>query len=262
MRLCHGLKILAIFSFLLAGCGNDALNRAEKLVSAYDYKAALEVLEQIKGDAREDDRFRRLKALSLFVEGGTEQGFDVLGTENLVKRQADALVLLNAAKVIIREKNRCAEAIRLLDSCLVFNPDMRDEIIEITWSRALEYLSVRGDAGYYLIEYLNGIDEETRGKLRSHNRIFYRRYEEIRNTYHILDLIKLRVNLFKGEFYRYPTNFEELRDKRFMIGITIPKGWHLEISSEGSERFLLTAEALKDNIGGVPPGTVLKLTDN
>lgn len=201
----------------------------------------------------------------MFVEGYIDKGFDELNYDDLPQpeqRMSDAELLLRAAKLIIREKNRYSEAIRLLDSCYAFNPDMRDEIFDVAWKRALEYLSVRGDAGYHLIEYIKSIDEEIRNRLRSHNRVFYRRYEEIRNMYHVMGLIKMRVNLFRDEFGRFPGDFAELRRERFTIGVTIPKGWRIEVIPGDGNGFLLTAEALKDNIGAVPPGTILKITDS
>jgi hypothetical protein len=255
-------RCILILVILLSGCTDHALDKAEQLIAAYDFKEALAVLDQIEAPPRDVERYRRLKALSLFVEGDADSGFAWLEQRAQVQpevRQTDARILVDAARIIVREKNRCPEAIRLLDSCYSFNPDLKNEIVELAWERALEYLSLRGgNAGYQLIEFLTGIDESIGNRLRSHNRIFYRRYEEIRNLHQVLAALRTRVDMFIETYGRPPSNYAEFNRERFTLGIPLPKGWRFEIEPGAGSDCLLYGEALKDNPGGVPAGSIIE----
>ena len=58
---------------------------------------------------------------------------------------------------------------------------------------------------------------------------------------------------------RIPHNIDELIKKRFMIGVTIPRGWRISIRHSADDTGGIAAEALKENMGTVPPGTELVL---
>ena len=46
----NALLFILAFSIFLSGCSNDALNRADQQVSVYDFKGALEALDQVGGN--------------------------------------------------------------------------------------------------------------------------------------------------------------------------------------------------------------------
>ncbi|HHE46443.1 MAG TPA: hypothetical protein ENL08_01910 [Bacteroidetes bacterium] len=249
---------LFVFSF---GCVSDPLDHAEELIAAYDFKSALAVLDQMTGAEREDMRFVRLHAVSLFVEGNIDEGFaelDSIRSDDPASQLAAARALYEAAVVIIREKNRIREAITLLDSCRTWDPDLKQKVQSLVWNRALEYFSVPGDGGYQLIQFASRLDEGIVRRLRSFNRLYYNRYNEMRGVYQALNLLKNRVELFRNNNQRLPVNYRELGQGGFTAGVAVPKGWKIELSREGKDRCILTAEARKNNLGKVLPGSILK----
>ena len=251
--------IILIFSI---GCINDPLDRAEDLIAAYDFRSALAVLDQITGEEHKNDRFHRLHALTLFVEGRTDEGFaeiNAVSADDPENQRAYARALFDAAFFIIREKNRVNEAIMLLDSCDSYNPDYKQQIQNLVWSRALEYFAVPGDGGFRLISFAAKSDEGILKRLRSRNRIYYNRYDEIRSVYQVQELLKVRIKLFHNNRSRFPRDYRELVDEGFTAGVAIPKGWRVELFPDAGGGYILTAEALKDNLGKVLVGTVLKV---
>jgi len=255
--------ISALFLFIFAsGCLNNPLGEAEELIEGYDFKGALEVLDRMGEKGRDDERFHRLRALTLFVEGKMENGFEEIDTGDNLEgetREADAEILLKAATVLIREKKRIGDVIELLDSCFSCNLNMKERIVELLWKRGLEYMNVPGECGYQLFRYASEIDEKMMRRLRAHNRIFYSRYDEIDKMFIHLKLFDARVKRFKGDRGYYPHNFQELVSSGLTSGMVVTyKTWKVDIVSRGDDDYMLTATALKNNPTGIPMGTVLK----
>jgi len=247
-----------LFCLLSSSCTKEPLSNAENLIAAYDYRGALGVLNSTNSD---DSRFHYLRALCMFVEGKTEEGFAEISINDSIEdeiRNADARVLLKAAKVIVREKHRYIETIRLLDSCRTYDPGLKDEIINLLWNRGLEYLGVPGVGGYYLIHFASDIDMGIVKRLRSHNRIFYHRYDEINKVHQYLKAINARVKRFQKRRGRPPNSMQELIENGFTSGLVVTrKGWRIEITQDAEKGCRLEAEALKKNPGGVLVGTVV-----
>ena len=260
-RISHTITALLFFIFA-SGCNNDPLGEAEELIASYDFKTALNVLDRMGETGQNDERFHRLRALALFVEGEMESGFEEISAADSLddaKREEDADVFLNAATVLIREKNRNGDAIELLDSCLSYNQDLQEQVIELLWKRGLEYMNVPGECGYQLFLYASEIDVKIMKRLRAHNRIFYSRYVEIDKMYLHLEQFDARVKRFKGDRGHYPHSFRELVSSGLTSGMVVTyKTWKVDIVSSEDDGYMLTATALKKNPTGIPMGTVLK----
>ncbi len=255
--------ITALFLFIFAsGCLNNPLGEAEELIEGYDFKGALEVLDRMGEKGRDDERFHRLRALALFVEGEMENGFNEISTSDSLeddKREADAEILIKAATVLIREKKRIGDVIELLDSCLSYDINMKDQVDDLLWKRGLEYMNVPGDCGYQLFRYASEIDVKIMRRLRAHNRIFYSRYVEIDKMLIHLEQFDARVKRFKGDRGHYPHSFRELVSSGLTSGMVVTyKTWKVDVVSRGDDGYMLTATALKNNPTGIPVGTVLK----
>ena len=258
----HALFIAAaVFCILTTGCEDDPLARADELITAYNFSAALEVLDELDEAGRGDVRFHRLRALSLLVEGRTDEGFEEIDSGCLTasdSRSDAAQILLDAAKIVVREKARYNEAIRLLDSCLAYDPDLKDEVLELSLVRGLEYLNVPGTGGYKLIQFAAGIDEKIPKQLRRRDRRLHRRYGEMDRMHKSLEAMAGAVEKYRESRNRLPHDMQELIRSGFTDRLGIfHKGWRIDYQPDTGDGFKVTAEALKNNPVEVAAGTIL-----
>ena len=244
----------------------DQLREAEDLIAVYNYRKALTVLDRLAENGYDDERFHRMRALCLFVEGRSAEGFTEIRDEDVIndnRRKTDAKMMLDAARIIIREKNRFKESITLLDSAFDRNISLKGEIIELLWERGLEYLNVPGAGGFHLMMKASEIDDQIPKRLRRHNRVFYRRYDEINSMYLHLRELRIRVERFHEKYGRYSGSMAELAQKGFISDLKHTReGWRVELRHAGETGYLLTAEALKKNPGDALQGTILNAEDS
>lgn len=275
---------LIVFSIalclLLSSCEDDPLAQAEEQIAADNYSGALKILDGLNAEGLDKKRYHRLRALALFVESRFDEGFNELLLVNdgsvSQERPEDARLLFRAAAVIIREKERYPEVIMLLDSSLIYDISIKDDIIKLVWDRSLEYLGVPGIGGYYLAEFASRFDEQTSGKLKGqdasssgiyarttrrlkrHRVIYYNRYQEMKKMHENLILLAKGVDAFMRKKDRLPQNIQELQSSDLKAGGVISsKGWRIRLISKGNGDYRLIADALKNNPGEVLVGTTI-----
>lgn len=261
------LALLLIIQISISSCEHDILSQAEDMISAYDFNTALELLESLDTTEAEPVRLFQLRGFTYLVEGDFDEGFDdILKAETLIQappypRYETAQVLFNAAIVIIREKNRTGEAMRILDSVFVRDPSLEEPLKMLVWKRALEYLDVPGDAGYNLIQYYKKKDPNVVGRLSGYNRILSNRYREMEIVDRKLQSIYQASGEFKRTKKRFPYSLRELSESRLGVHIdTAQAGWvfRMEVVDDS---LLVTGEALGNKKSGILAGTVFKAAD-
>jgi len=271
---------LIVLCLLLASCANDPLNDVEGLIADYNFKGALNKLDELNGDYDDAARSRRLRGLALLVEGRTDEAFAELDRtdENGLRTvgEDEAKILLRAASVIIREKDRYNEAITLLDSSISYDPSIQDEALELAWIKSLEYLEVPGVGGYYLVEFLTRYDTKTPLKLQRRNEtiariykhsfrrtgnpklVYSQRYEEMKRIIGDLELIGGAIERYRRVWKRMPVDLYELKNSGQLGTVSVnQKGWRLAMINRGKGKYKVTATALKDNPGEVLIGTCM-----
>jgi len=240
---------------------DDPIDRAEDLIAGDNYAAALEVLDEVAGERANDSYVHRLRAMALLVEGKHDEGFAAIRQAvetNPNNRRPYGRTLLDAAGVIIREKDRCAEAARLLDSSLALDPGLAEQALAITWQRGLEYMNSSGDSGYRLIQFAARHDQRIVARLQAKDPVLGRRYSEMRRIDGILSSLANAADRFHARTGRYPVSLDELTENDPMAGANVHReDWQFELSTDRDGRLRLTAEALQRNPHGVPAGTVL-----
>jgi len=269
-----------VFCLLVSGCGEDPLSQAEQLAANDNYIGVLDILKEIDVENQDKEHYHRLRALALFVEDRFDEGFGELKLlyDDPDSRETldDAKIMLKAAAVIIREKDRYREAIILLDSSVSCDIEIKDEVLKLIWNRSLEYLSVPGAGGYYLTEFASGLDEKAPGKLKikkssalgiygrttkrlkRHRVLFYNRYQEMKKMHLNLSFLAKGIDAFRKVKGRLPRDLAELKMSGFNAGGEIwREGWRIQIIKGGDEGYQLTADALKNNPGEVLTGTTM-----
>ncbi|MCF7810985.1 hypothetical protein K9N50_08340 [bacterium] len=250
------------------------------LIADYNFTGALKKLDELNGDFTDDKRASQLRALALLVEGRTDEGFVELakmnGDEQGYVKEQEARILLRAAEVIAREKDRYNEVITLLDSSIYYDPSIKEEALELAWVRAIEYLDVPGVGGFYLIEFINKYDSAaplklqrrsetitrvynyTGQRIKQERLVYSQRYEEMKRMSDNLQLIGSAVERYNRVWKRLPQDIYELKNSGQLGSISVnQKGWRLELLILSGNRYKINATALKDNPGGVLIGTVM-----
>ena len=252
-------------SFIFTGCNNDPLLEVEQYTSTYDFTTALELLNSLDSEEVDSLRLYHLTALSLLVEGKLKSGFALINrTESYFKdskyaeeRYKTAQVLKNAAEVLIREQDRVDEAIMVMDSALARDPALKEEISSLVWTRGIEYISIRGRAGYDLFNFMKTVEPGTIGRLRGYNKIFQKRFEDMRDVdYEIRKLVRPMKD-FKKKFKRNPKSLVELLTVFSKIPFDMNrKGWNFYLTpKEGILR--IAGETNDKHPLKIPTGTIL-----
>ncbi len=257
------VKLLSALVLLIAGfsgCERDPLLRVENLIADYDYAEAIELLHGLPDVPLDTLRCIHLKALVFLIERQPKRGYrqlELLPGHEDERRQTSAAILYEAAKIVIREKNRIDEAIALLDSAKSFDPGLSNNIINLLWSRAIEYLHNRGDAGYRLMRHAIESDPMILGRLRGYNRKLTDRYQE-------MDRIQKRLDkwseVLNNQTIVQKHNLNNLAE--FISRIpslptdTTESGWRFDLRKD-EDGFQFIAEADHKNPMGIPWKTVL-----
>ena len=262
------IYLLLLFIAMQVGvssCEYDLLNQAEDMISAYDFDTALELLQSI--DTTEVDPFRlfQLRGFTNLIEGNTDSGFgDLSIADSMIQappnpRYETAKTLIRAATIIIREKNRSNEAMRILDSVIVCDPSLSESVNKLIWKRAIEYLGVPGTVGYDLIEYHKEKDKNVVGRLRGYNKYLSNRYREMKSVDTKLQRIYQASLEFRKMKRRYPISFREISETRLGVDIdTTHGGWMFRMSTQ-KDSILITAEVLRNNKEDIPSGTIFRV---
>jgi len=235
------------------------------MISAYDFNTALELLQSIDTTEVDPVKLFQLRGFTNLVEGNLDRGFEeILKADNMMQappnpRYETAKTLLNVAKVIIREKSRSKDAMRILDSVLVRDPSLDEIAKKLVWKRAVEYLDVPGVVGYNLIEYYREKDRNVVGRLRGYNKYLSNRYRELKSVDTKLQSIYQASLEFKRFKRRYPHSLRELSESRLGVHIdTIHAGWQISMQTQKDSVHVI-AEILSNNKTEIPTGTVFKV---
>lgn len=259
-------RILTLFLLwsAISGCANKPLDQAEKMIENYDFLLAVEYLSSIHDDDVDQIRYRELVAQASVINGQTDAGFEEIriieaATGDVSKpRRKTATLIFQAATLIIREKHRVAEAISLFDSVLVRDPSLQEDVLDLVWYRALEYLEVSGDGGYRLIEFALKHDTNVLGRLRGFNRSLANRYDEINRVKQQLAKLDGSLQRFKKWNGRDPENLAGLATFAPTLATdTLRKGWRFRLEPRAGSS-VVVAEALVHNPQGVIRGTILE----
>ncbi len=245
----------------LGGCDDDPLERAENLIADYRFSEALDVLDELESAPVDSIHYHCLRALALFVEGRSSDGFAEIRSLHASIPEADgesARTMLKAARVVVREKSRVREAIALLDSALVGDPGLKDEVLRLAWTRGVEYLSCRGDAGYQLMQFTIERDPLALGRLRGFNPNLAERYAEMETVKRQLDGLAARIDSFRARYGRDPRSLAELVRTAGATGMdTSRAGWRFALRWLDGE-LRVTAESKINRPHGVPWPTMLR----
>lgn len=254
------LVTLILLGIGIQSCDSDPLHRVEILVGEYDFAEALELLHGLPDVPLDTLKYCHLKALVFLIEGQQRKAFEELETitgPDDKKKQSCASTIYQAAQIIIREKKRTVEALALLDSARHLDPGLNNDIINLAWARAIEYLHDRGDAGYKLMRYAIECDPKVRGRLRGYNRKLADQYEE-------MDRIQQRLDQWYRTLNNHPIGkTNSIVDLAGFISAipslgadTIETGWFFSLTrTEKGLQFI--AETKHGHPQGVPWKTVM-----
>jgi len=252
---------------VISSCEHDLLNQAEDMISAYDFDTALELLQSIDTTEVDPVRLFQLRGFTNLVENNIDSGFaELLKADKMIQappnpRYETAKTLFRAAEVIIREKDRSKDAMQILDSVLVHDPSLDEQVKRLIWKRAIEYLDVPGTVGYNLIEYHREKDKNVVGRLRGYNKYLSNRYRDMKSVDTRLQRIYQASLEFKKMKKRYPISFRELYDSRLGVHIdTVHAGWSFRLISQ-NDSIQITAEVLRNNKENIPSGTIFRVPD-
>lgn len=244
---------------VVSGCVNGGLREVEELIAQNNYSDALKLFDDSTSFKKEA---LPLKALVQFVQGQADDGWETLDQAMLSAvndRAENAQICYRAAVIIAREKSRHREVIALLDSCMVMDPDLQDIAVEVAWSRGMEYMDVRSDAGYWLLRWASAYDRQMVKRLQGRHPKSAERYIEMDETLSQMNRMMTMVQSYYGQFLRYPTDLGRLADYRPNLRQVLTRpGWHFSINSEDGG-IVLSATALKKHPASVFAGTVLKV---
>ncbi len=256
-RRLYNLKWLVVLPLYLTGCFNDDLKTAEAYIAAGEYAAAVQVLSN--GVKTGGARHYCLLAQALLVEGETQDGFKALDQARQQGAGSEEIgrTLLESAKVIVREKERCYETATLLDSALKYEPSLKEAVLDLIWTRSLEYLQVPGDGALHLIRRAEVYDPYILGRLKGYDTKLAMRYEEMKAVYQILAEVSIAIQNFTNNKSALPSNIMELcQSSPELMLKTNRAGWRFYLV-KGRGKVIPQAEALLKNPAGVIVGTVI-----
>lgn len=253
--------IIFLLLLCVASCMKSPLDDVQQMVNLFNFESALIELRELDPDIRGSDEGVRLETYALLAEGRLDEGFWKI--HSALKTSPDnqeefAQIILDAAGVVIRESSRSFIAVALLDSCIKFDPNRKTEVLKLAWDRSLEYLKVKGDAGFRLLEFANKHDPQTISRLKSSKRVLARRYDEMVLVRIHLQSLDEQAAEFRQKFGRYPSSLKEMAQKSLDGQLASSRqGWDVKmiILPDGAIGF--QAEALRNNQGKVPAGTIM-----
>jgi len=214
-----------------------------------DYRGALAYLDTVTNRSEEMDQLR-LKAL--LVEGRTADAWQKMsGSDSVSDETAETIV--EAVVVIMREKSRVEDALPLLESALGYDPSLKPRILDITWQRGVEYMSVPGTAGYRLIRFTTKNDSTAFKRLMSANPQLAARWEEIDRMYALMTELK---GIAADVSAQDGTIIQSLDDLPMETDRYKRPGWELTIQPIG-KKYRITATAKAKHPAFVLYGTTL-----
>jgi hypothetical protein len=247
--------VVSMIFIILIGCNNSHLHQAEQHIAQGNF---LKALEQLNTQPTDDVHSRHLKALALFVVGKPNHAWRIIDQLDPSDRSETAEILFQAATVIAREKVRYREVIQLVDSCLVFDPKLKDDALNIVWSRGIEYLDVKGDAGYWMLSFFAKHDIQMLKRLRGRVPRETKRFKDMDLAYQQLRRIDNAVVSFRNTHKRLPRTLSELLvDKRNHKSLLYLQGWYFDIRPDATKGYQVVAIAQLRHPAGVVAGTEL-----
>jgi len=203
---------------ILTSCGKDAFAPVEAQTAGGNYRKTLEMLsEDSTFLQRNTARFYQTRALARFADCNPSGGFADIDSLEAAAGDAGKLrlktaeIMVEAAEVIIREPDRAAEALRLIDSALARDPALGERIQKLLWNRGLEYLDLPGDAGFRCFAYSVSRDPQALNRLAGYNRIFANRYAEIQAVRAQLSPWQTAAEQYQQLWKTAPQDFADLR---------------------------------------------------
>ena len=243
---------------LLTSCATTPLENAQQLVYSHEYASALELLGSVDLDTT-DIHSLSLRATALFVANRLDEGFQDIARMRAKGRDGEihaASILMQSARVAAREKLRTTDVLKMLDSAMVLDPSVKNDVIGLVWQRGIEFLNYSGDDGYRMIEYGSKLDTGFLGRLRAHDIIMARRFEEFETMYRVLPTYSEYGRRYFTEIGGFPPNLATLQAAYPEVPLHEREGW--AISFDGREgKIVALATAKLGNRAGVRRGTVL-----
>lgn len=252
-------KLIGLLIFvMMTGCVSSPLESARQLMDRNDFASALELLEAEDFDSLDNENLS-LRASIFFIENRISEGFaDIHRIKQLEgdgKFRA-AASLMRAASIMSREKSRTKEVITLLDSAVTLDPSRTSDAVNLCWQRGIEYLNSAGESGKRYIKFAARYDSNTLPRLRAHDIILSRRFEELEKTRNALPRYTEIGRNYFSQYGRFPVNVSEMQAAFPESGLTPRSGW--EITLGGFEgKIVAMATARLDNSFGIKRGTVL-----
>lgn len=255
MRLLS-LVTVASLLLILVSCSNDPLSSAEIYIAEYNFVGALKALEDSSSVGIDPMRYHRLSAIALINEGYVYKGIEE--ARQVSESSTDnAKTLVSAAALMLRESRFVRDVGAVLDSAIAWDPSLKSEILDLIWSRALEYLNNRTDAGYVLVDFAVKYEPLMINRLESFNPEFKKRYLEYRSVDTFLHQWANSALKFKLSRNRNPSSFAELMEfMQVQTSDTTREGWRINWVSD-DDKVILKAEAKFKTPSQIPWGTIL-----
>ncbi len=262
MRTC---LFLFLFLFVILGCESEPFQPVEAALNEYNFAKALLLLEEIHKDPSIDKRrYRELLIKALLIEGEPEKafaeisGFEKAGGEKSGRKHETAKLMVESAKIIIRETDRIDEAFTLMDSALIRDPGLKDDIIRTLWNRSVEYFSYPGVAGYRIFKYALEIDPKILGRMRGYNLFFAKRYGDMNAVETKLEKLYRAAAGYRKRNGSPPRSFSGLAGVNGVTPAdTTHNGWILSLKDENGGIQAL-AKVKIDNPHDIPVETIMR----
>ncbi len=251
----QGTFVLLVF---VGACRSTPFENAKQLANSHEYAGAIELLKAQDFDSTTLENLS-LRAVALFAESRMVEGFQDI--EKIIRLSDDgkyhaARVLVRAAKISSREKSRARDVVSLLDSAVAYDPSTTSDVVNSAWQRGLEYLNSSGDAGRLYINCAIKYDANTLGRLRAHDLILARRFEEMETMTKALPLYAEYGRKFLATFGKFPAGLLELQTAFPEAGLKGRDGWEITIGGREG-RIAAEAAATLGNPYGIKRGTAL-----
>jgi hypothetical protein len=217
------------------GCQTDVLTQAEDMIQAYEFETAIELLDSLDISKKSEGRLRLLRAKAHLISG--DRGFAYAELKfhddyHSNSTNASAKVLLESANIISREKERSQEVVDILDSIIIRDVGLKNEALNIAWSRGIEYIDLIGDDGLRYFAFAAKHDPKVLGRLRGFNPQYARRYDELSKVDQLVKKLSLDLNFFIKRTGHNPKSISEIIDKNKLItGNYSRKGWDISLES-------------------------------
>ena len=204
-------------------------------MKSYDFETAIELLDSLNTTPENGARLRLLRAKAHLISGDRAFAYTELKfhDDNQSKStSSSSLVLVESANIISREKERSQEVVNILDSIIVRDPGLKEDALNIAWSRGIEYIDLVGDAGLRYFAFAAKHDPKVLGRLLGFNPQYARRYDELSRVDLMVKKLSTDLKSFIRQSGQRPESLSDIVDKnRLVSGSYTRKGWDFSLES-------------------------------